>query len=104
MRDECREEEARLSYARRVLHGQLDVARAEQGRRIDGGETSLVDTLADILSDSPVVGPAGAARSASNASVYVPQEGPKRRERDQLLEAVVLGRPARPRRHRAARR
>lgn len=88
MRDTCREEEASLSYARRLLHGQLDVARAEHARRGEPGDLSLVDTLARILSDSP--GAAGGPRSASNASVYVPPEGPRRRERDQLLAAMVL--------------
>ena len=54
MRDECRDEEGRLSYARRVLQGQLDVARSEAARRSGGEESgSLLAQLPKILADPP---------------------------------------------------
>ena len=57
MRDDCREEEARLSYARRLLHGQLDIALAELQRREGTDADSLVSTLTTILTDEAVGGP-----------------------------------------------
>ena len=59
MRDDCREEEAALSYSRRVVQGQIDIARAEQARRSAGHEAGheagreadLVDELSGILAE-----------------------------------------------------
>lgn len=56
MRDECEEEEAGISYARRVIQGRLDILRAEALRRQDdsaGGADvrSLLDALPKILGD-----------------------------------------------------
>ena len=59
MRDDCREEEAALSYSRRVVQGQIDIARAEQARRSAGQEAGheagheadLVDELSGILAE-----------------------------------------------------
>jgi len=51
MRDDCREEEAVLSFARRVVQGQTDIARAEQARRSGGHEANLVDELSGILAE-----------------------------------------------------
>ena len=51
MRQTCAEEEALLSYERRLLHGRLAILRAELERRRDGGEGSLVDSLPKILAD-----------------------------------------------------
>jgi hypothetical protein len=84
LRDECREEEARLSYARRVVQGQLDIARTELGRREgDGGDTtSLVEQLSTILADEP----SGSTRQARTISFYTPGEGPEGRR---LGDAVV---------------
>lgn len=51
-RVEATEEEADLSYERRMLHGRIAIMQAELARRAgEGGETSLVDRLAQILSD-----------------------------------------------------
>ena len=82
MRDDCREEEARLSYARRLLHGQLDIARAELQRREGSDADSLVSTLTTILTDEV----AGGARSVSNSEVYVPSGPQGRRRGDRVLE------------------
>jgi hypothetical protein len=90
MRDECREEEARLSYARRLLHGQLDVARAELERRGSGGDAStLVTALGDILADRA---DAPAGRSAANTTIYTPDGPQGRRRGDRVLDDVPLGR------------
>lgn len=89
MRDECREEEARLSYARRLLHGQVDIAKAELGRRDGGGAESLVQDLGDILSDTVRTGP---VRSVSNAKIYTPSGPRGRRRGDDVLEEMPLGR------------
>lgn len=88
MRDDCREEESRLSYARRLLHGQLDIAKAELQRREGDQTDSLVATLTQILTDEPR--PAG--RSVSNSEVYVPSGPEGRRRGDRVLEEVPLGR------------
>lgn len=88
MRDECREEEARLSYARRLLHGQLDIVRAELARRQGGGSEGLVDALSDILSDAAQQGP----RTARSAPLYVPDGEHGRRRGDRVLDEMPLSR------------
>lgn len=46
------EEEADLSFERRLLHGRIAIMQAELARRAgEGGETSLVDRLTAILTD-----------------------------------------------------
>ncbi|MGI9017595.1 MAG: hypothetical protein ACR2HR_10920 [Euzebya sp.] len=89
MRDDCREEEARLSYARRLLHGQLDIAKAELHRRGSGTESSLVTTLSQILADQPSGGP---VRSVGNAEIYSPSGPLGRRRGDRVLDEVPLSR------------
>ncbi|MGQ0840407.1 RsiG family protein [Actinokineospora sp.] len=56
-RDDAAQEETDLSYLRRLLHGRIDIVRAEQKRRATGGSQSVVDQLASILADN-AVGPA----------------------------------------------
>ncbi len=89
MRDECREEEARLSYARRLLHGQLDIAKAELGRRDSGEVQSLMEDLGDILADRPR---GTSSRSVGNAGIYTPSGPIGRRRGDAVLEEMPLGR------------
>ncbi len=51
-RKDAEQEEADLSFTRRMLHGRMDIVRAELARRGgEGGETSLVDGLSAILGD-----------------------------------------------------
>jgi hypothetical protein len=88
MRDDCREEEARLSYARRVIHGQLDIVRAEQARRSGDDSQGLVGTLTDILADEP----APRSREARSAPLYAPTEGGYgQRSHDTLIDDPALG-------------
>ena len=57
MRNEAAQEETDLSYLRRVLHARIDIVRAEQRRRREGGSASVVEQLVGILADN-AVGPA----------------------------------------------
>jgi hypothetical protein len=50
MREECEEEETGLSYARRVVHGRLDILRAEALRREEQG-----DDPGEVLAMLPAV-------------------------------------------------
>ena len=56
-RDDAAQEETDLSYLRRLLHGRIDIVKAEQRRRREGGSSSVVERLVEILADN-VVGPA----------------------------------------------
>ncbi len=53
-RREAEQEEADLSYARRMLQGRMDILRAELSRRSDAGgdDEKVVDHLSRILSDA----------------------------------------------------
>lgn len=53
-RREAEQEEADLSYVRRMLQGRLDILRAELSRRSDasGSGYNVVDRLPDILADT----------------------------------------------------
>ena len=62
-RDDAAQEETDLSYLRRLLHGRIDIVRAEQKRRAEGGSSSVVERLAEILADNAVgPAPAGSGR------------------------------------------
>lgn len=88
MRDDCREEETRLSFARRVLHGQLDIVRAEQRRRSGDDDTGLVGALSEILADDP----APRSREARSAPMYAPEDGGYgQRAHDTLVDDAQLG-------------
>jgi hypothetical protein len=59
-RAEAQEEEALLSYERRLLHGRLAILKKELERRASGGATeSILELLPAILSDD---GPRGPSR------------------------------------------
>ena len=89
-RDDCREEETRLSYARRVLQGQLDIALAEQRRRAGlDDEGGLVGALSDILADHPSPG----GRELRTAPLYTPEEsGYGARAHDAAIDDPALSR------------
>lgn len=59
MRADTGEEEALLSYERRVIHGRLAIIEAEQQRRSGTDSGPLVDRLKEILSDGTVGGTRG---------------------------------------------
>jgi hypothetical protein len=83
MRDDCREEEARLSYVRRVQQGQLDIVRAEQARRA-GQSEDLLDALPEILGDHDAP-----ARSAAVTRVYAPDEDGRRRDDSPVSDGAL---------------
>ncbi|MGH3770494.1 MAG: aerial mycelium formation protein [Pseudonocardiaceae bacterium] len=56
-RDDAAQEETDLSYLRRLLHGRIDIVRAEQQRRRESGGTVVVAELGRILAVN-AVGPA----------------------------------------------
>jgi hypothetical protein len=62
-RDDAAQEETDLSYLRRLLHGRIDIVKAEQKRRAEGGSSSVVERLAEILADNAVgSAPVGSGR------------------------------------------
>lgn len=56
-RDDAAQEETDLSYLRRLLHARIDIVRAEQRRRHEGGSAPVVAELARILA-AKALGPA----------------------------------------------
>lgn len=62
LRDEAAQEETDLSFLRRLLHARIDIVRAEQQRRRDGGSSSVVEQLAKILAENAVGPAAGSGR------------------------------------------
>jgi hypothetical protein len=61
-RDDAAQEETDLSYLRRLLHGRIDIVRAELKRRAEGGSGRVVDQLAKILADNAVAPATGSGR------------------------------------------
>lgn len=62
LRDDAAQEETDLSYLRRLLHARIDIVRAEQRRRAEGGAASVVAELARILAANAVAPAAGSGR------------------------------------------
>lgn len=92
MRDECEEEEAGISFARRCLQGKLDIVRAEAVRRRDvasgnGEVRTLLDALPSILGDEHVVRP---MRSRVTRFLVPPSVQYHRREVERLASEQVL--------------
>ncbi|MFE1247152.1 aerial mycelium formation protein [Streptomyces sp. NPDC058735] len=87
-------DEADLSYVRRLLHGRIDILRAELARRAPAGaarvavaaEGSVVERLADILRDAP----AGQRSSARHVTLGTPRGEEYRRLAAEMLGEVEL--------------
>jgi len=87
-RSDAEQEEADLSYVRRLLQGRMDIVRAELSRRHSGGhETSLVDQLASILADGQPAPPHGLGR---HVTVEPSRVDDHRRAVEQLLADVGM--------------
>jgi len=84
-RKEAEQEEADLSYVRRLLQGRMDIIRAELSRRSGSGQGSLVDQLAGILSDGPLAPPRGLGR---HVTVEPSRVAENRRSVEQLVSDV----------------
>jgi hypothetical protein len=74
LRDECRDEEEQLSYSRRVLQAQLDIARTEAARRSGETDEDIVTKLPGILADEPPPG----RREARAVGFRVPERSGRR--------------------------
>lgn len=62
LRDGAEQEEADVSYLRRLLQGRIDILRAELARRSQEGSASLIDSLPRILSEHSSGPPRGLGR------------------------------------------
>lgn len=92
MRDECREEEERLSYLRRVLLGQLDLLEAELRARGDGATETVakIDGIAKLFGDAEQADHP-APMSMAHREMYMATGPTGRRRGDTVLEETPLG-------------
>jgi len=74
LRRDAQQEEADLSYLRRLLQGRIDILRAETGRRT-APDTPVLDRLPEILTDTPSAhrsAPPSASATASSPTTCSP--------------------------------
>lgn len=90
LRDECREEEGRLSFTRRMLQARLDIVRAEVARRTGAGTGGLLDSLSSILADEPQHPTLAEARVTPLYEPDTSAADEARRSDDGLLEDASL--------------
>ncbi|MFI0900835.1 hypothetical protein [Streptomyces sp. NPDC020983] len=96
LRREAQREEADLSYLRRLLHGRIDILRAELRRRAPVGAPGeepgpdapvpLLDRLPEILAD----GPARVRSSARHVTLGTPLTARVQRLAEEILAEVEL--------------
>ncbi|MFG3056574.1 ABC transporter substrate-binding protein [Kitasatospora sp. NPDC048239] len=97
LRRDTLEQEADLSYLRRLLHGRMDILRAELDRRPDGGPVlaaagaegpgaALLDRLPAILADAP----SSVRLSARHVTLGPPRGQQSQVEADTLMGDVQL--------------
>lgn len=79
-RREAEQEEADLSYVRRMLQGRMDILRAELARRAGGGD-KIVEHLSAVLADS--------ARSDHGLGRYLRVEPSRVDEHRRLVEQII---------------
>jgi hypothetical protein len=79
-RREAEQEEADLSYVRRMLQGRMDILRAELARRAGGGE-KIVEHLAGVLADS--------SRSDHGLGRFLRVEPSRVDEHRRLVEQII---------------
>jgi hypothetical protein len=84
LRRESQQEEADLSYVRRLLQGRIDILSAEQARRT-APEAPVVDRLHEILADGPSRG-----RSARHVTLGTPHSEEYRQLAEDMLSEVEL--------------
>lgn len=65
MRADAEQEEADLSYIRRLIQGRIDIVRAELSRRESGAGGSIIDDLPRILAEEMRSGAHGLGRHAA---------------------------------------
>lgn len=86
LRRDAQQQEADLSYLRRLIQGRLDILRAELARRSERGEADLVGRLPLILADAP----SSVRRPARHVRLGPPSGEQYRREADALMGDVQL--------------
>jgi hypothetical protein len=79
-RREAEQEEADLSYVRRMLQGRMDILRAELSRRAGGG-AKIVEHLSGVLADS--------ARSDHGLGRFLRVEPSRVDEHRRLVEQII---------------
>lgn len=84
-RDEAAQEETDLSYLRRILHARIDIVRAEQRRRRDGGTNSVLDELASILAANAL----GPAKGSGRFQTVEPSRAEAHRRHGEALVSDV---------------
>ncbi|MCX4828405.1 ABC transporter substrate-binding protein [Streptomyces sp. NBC_00626] len=85
LRRDSQQNEADLSYVRRLLQGRIDILRAELGRRKDP-ESPVVDRLSEILRDQPT----RQRSSARHVTLGTPHSEESRRLAQEMLAEVEL--------------
>lgn len=92
LRRDTEEQEADLSYLRRLLHGRMDILRAELDRRqvpldpVTSAGPALLDRLPAILADAP----SSIRRPARHLTFGPPRGAQYQREADALMGDVQL--------------
>jgi hypothetical protein len=84
-RDLAAQEETNLSYLRRLLHARIDIVRAEQRRRQEGGSAPVVAELARILAENAV----GPATGSGRHQTLLPSQAEAHRRHVEKLVADV---------------
>ncbi|MGI5470198.1 RsiG family protein [Streptomyces sp. CA-132043] len=85
LRRDAQQEEADLSYVRRLLQGRIDILRAEAARRA-APQTTVLDRLPEILTDEP----SRHRSSARHVTVGTPHSEEYRRLAEDMLGEVEL--------------
>ena len=85
LRRSAQQEEADLSYLRRLLQGRIDILRAEQSRRT-AEEHTVLDRLPEILADLP----SRVRSSARHVTLHTPHTEECRRLAEEMLGDVEL--------------
>lgn len=80
-RRDAEQEEADLSYIRRMLQGRMDILRAELARRAGGSGEKIIETLSSVLADS--------ARSDRGSGRFLRVEPSRVDEHRRLVEQAV---------------
>jgi len=87
LRQDAEQEEADLSYLRRLLQGRIDILRAELDRRSGSSAgPRVVDRLAEILADQPSLRPA----LGRHLSIGPSRVGEYRRSMERMIADVDL--------------
>lgn len=85
LRRDAQQEEADLSYLRRLLQGRIDILRAETNRRTRP-DSPVLDRLPEILTDTP----SRHRSSARHVTLGIPVSERYRRVAEDILDEVAL--------------